>query len=213
WDHETLSGEDASQWSPRAVLMWEPREGTRLRFGWGRYYQAQAINELQVADGDTAFQRAQRATHEVASVEQDVSKSLTLRLELYRKDYEHPFARHENLLTTVFVLPELKPDRILIDPEAAHAEGAEVSLRYETGSFSGWAAYTHSRVLDRVDGEWLHRSWDQRNYLSAGLTWGGGPARGAGRGEGGGRAGDAGAVPACRSRQAQRGEPVGLRAP
>ena len=171
WDRETLSGEDASQWSPRAVLMWEPREGTRLRFGWGRYYQAQAINELQVADGDTAFQRAQRATHEVASVEQDVSKSLTLRLELYRKDYEHPFARHENLLNTVFVLPELKPDRILIDPEAALAEGAEVSLRYETESFSGWAAYTQSRVLDRVDGEWLHRSWDQRNYLSAGLAW------------------------------------------
>jgi hypothetical protein len=171
WDHETLSGEAGSQWSPRAVLLWEPREGTRVRFGWGRYWQAQAINELQVPDGETAFQRAQRATHRVASVEQDLTKSLTLRAELYRKDYEHPFARHENLLTTVFVLPELKPDRILIAPDAALAEGAEVSLRYETESLSGWLAYTQSRVLDRVDGQWLHRSWDQRNSVSGGVNW------------------------------------------
>jgi len=171
WDNATISDEEASQWSPRAVLMWAPREGTRLRLGWGRYYQAQAINELQVSDGDTEFQQAQRATHRIASIEQDVSKSLKLRAELYRKDYEHPFARHENLLNTIFVLPELKPDRILIAPESALAEGAELSLRYESEAWSGWLAYTHSRVLDRVDGEWLHRSWDQRNYVSGGLTW------------------------------------------
>jgi outer membrane receptor protein involved in Fe transport len=174
WDHETLSAGDASQWSPRAVLMWQPRAGTRLRFGWGRYYQAHAINELQVPDGETAFQRAQRATHGVASVEQDLTDALTLRAEFYRKDYDHPFSRYENLLNTVVVLPELKPDRILIAPEEALAEGAEVSLRYGTDALSGWIAYTQSRVRDRVDGEWLHRSWDQRNYTSGGVTWRGG---------------------------------------
>ena len=42
---------------------------TRLRVGWGRYYQAQGINELQVPDGKTAYQRAQLATHHVASIE------------------------------------------------------------------------------------------------------------------------------------------------
>lgn len=171
WDHETLSSQDGTQWSPRAVLMWEPRERTRIRLGWGRYYQAQAINELQASDGETAFQPAQRATHRVASIEQDLGKSWTLRTELYRKDYQHPFTRHENLLNTVFVLPELKPDRILIAPDAALAEGAEVSVRYEAESLSAWMAYTQSRVLDRVDGQWLHRSWDQRNYLSGGLNW------------------------------------------
>ncbi len=151
--------------------MWRPREGTRLRLGWGRYDQAQSINELQVADGDTRFQRAQRATHQVASIEQDLTASLTLRAEVYRKEYDRPFARHENLLNTVVVLPELKPDRILIAPDAALAEGAEISLRYEAGAFRGWLSHTHSRALDRVDGEWLHRSWDQRNYTSGGLSW------------------------------------------
>ena len=171
WDHGTLAEQDSSQWSPRTVLMWRPTGTTRLRLGWGRYYQAQGINELQVPDGETQYQRAQLATHTIASVEQDLAPSLTLRAELYRKDYDRPFARHENLLNSVFVLPELQPDRILIAPDAAKAEGAEVSLHYESGEFSGWLSYTHSRVLDRVNGEWLHRSWDQRDYTGGGLTW------------------------------------------
>ncbi len=171
WDRDTLPERDSSQWSPRAVLMWQPREDTRVRLGWGRYYQAHAINELQVPDGESEYQRAQRATHNVASIEHDLTTALTLRAEFYRKDYEHPFSRHENLLNTVVVLPELKPDRILIAPDSARAEGAELSMRYESGAFTGWVAYTHSRVVDRVDGEWLHRSWDQRNYTSGGLSW------------------------------------------
>lgn len=171
WDRGTLPQRESSQWSPRAVLMWQPREGTRVRLGWGRYYQAHAINELQVPDGESQYQPDQRATHRVASIEHDLTGTLTLRAEVYRKDYERPFARHENLLNTVVVLPELKPDRILISPDSALAEGAELSLRYESGEFSGWVGYTHSRALDRVDGEWLHRSWDQRNYTSGGLTW------------------------------------------
>ncbi len=171
WDRESLAEQNSSQWSPRAVLMWRPTDKTRLRLGWGRYYQTQGINELQVPDGETEFQRAQRATHLVASVERDLTPSLTLRAELYRKDYDRPFRRHENLLNTVFVLPELKPDRILIAPDAAVAEGAEVSLQYEAGELSGFLSYTHSRVVDRVDGEWLYRSWDQRHYASGGLTW------------------------------------------
>jgi hypothetical protein len=65
----------------------------------------------------------------------------------------------------------LKPDRILIAPDSALAEGAEISLHYGSGELSGWLSYTYSRVLDRVDGEWLHRSWDQRDYAGGGFTW------------------------------------------
>ena len=59
------------------MLMWQPREDTRLRLGWGRYDQAQSINELQVSDGQVAYQPAQRATHLVASVEHDLSEAVT----------------------------------------------------------------------------------------------------------------------------------------
>jgi hypothetical protein len=171
WDRSTLSAADSSDWSPRAVLRWRPADRTRIRLGWGRYDQAQAINELQVSDGDTAFQPSQRATQAVVSVEQDLTPSWTLRAELYRKDYDHPFARHENLLNSVFVLPELKPDRIRVAPDAALAEGAELSVRYDRGDLSGWLAYTRSSVRDRIDGEWQRRNWDQRNSVSAGIGW------------------------------------------
>ena len=171
WDRESLADDDGSQFSPRAVLMWRPTERTRLRLGWGEYHQAQGIDELQVPDGATEYQHAQRATHHVASIEHDLTDSLTLRAELYRKEYARPFARYENLLDTLVVLPELKPDRILIEPDAALAEGAELSLQYESGGLSGWLSFTRSRVRDRVDGVWLHRSWDQRDYVSGGLGW------------------------------------------
>lgn len=171
WDRETISDPGGSRWSPRAVLMWQPREDTRLRVGWGRYDQAQSINELQVSDGQVEYQPAQRATHLVASVEHDLTDAVTLRAELYRKDYENPLWRYENLLNTLVVLPELKPDRILIAPDESLAEGAEVSLRYEKDAFSGWFGYTHSRVVDRIGGDRFHRSWDQRGYTSGGLSW------------------------------------------
>jgi hypothetical protein len=171
FDRATLAQHDPTQWSPRTVLMWRPGDRTRLRIGWGQYHQAQGIHELQVPDGESSYQRAQRATHFVASVEQDLHPTLLLRLEAYRKDYDHPFLRHENLLDTLVVLPELKPDRIRLDPDAALAEGAEISMRYDDGRFAGFASYTHSRVKDRVDGEWQARNWDQRSFATAGVGW------------------------------------------
>jgi outer membrane receptor protein involved in Fe transport len=170
WDRETLAA-DGSQISPRAVLMWRPTQDTRLRFSWGRYFQAQGINELQVSDGEELYSPAQRATHLVASIEHELTPAIKLRGEAYRKEYDHPLPRYELLMNTLIVLPELKPDRILIAPDSAHAEGAEVSLNYDAGNFSGWLSFSWSQVYDRVEGEKLQRSWDQRHYASGGLSW------------------------------------------
>jgi hypothetical protein len=171
WDRESLAAQDGSHASPRAVLMWRPREDTRLRLSWGRYFQAQGINELNVSDGEQNYSPAQRATHLVASIEHDLTPALKLRAEVYRKDYQNPLPRYELLMNTLVVLPELKPDRIRIAPDSAEAEGAEVSLNYDAGALSGWLSYSASQVYDRVDGQRLHRRWDQRNYASGGLSW------------------------------------------
>ena len=171
WDRETLAAEDGSQTSPRAVLMWRPQNDTRLRFSWGRYFQAQGINELQVSDGEEDFSPAQQATHMVASIEHDLTPALRLRAEAYRKEYKHVLPRYELLMNTLVVLPELRPDRILIAPDSAEAEGAEISLNYDAGPLSGWLSFSSSKVYDRVDGENFRRRWDQRNYASGGLSW------------------------------------------
>ncbi len=171
WDRETLAEQDGSQVSPRAVLMWRLTEDTRLRLSWGRYFQAQGINELQVSDGEQLYFPAQRATHMVASIEHELTPALKLRAEAYRKEYDDPLPRYEVLMNTLIVLPELKPDRILIAPDSARAEGAEISLNYDAGSLSGWLSFSWSQVYDRVDGEKLRRNWDQRHYASGGLSW------------------------------------------
>jgi len=171
WDRETLAAQDGSQTSPRAALMWRPREDTRLRLSWGRFFQAQGINELHASDGEETFSRAQRATHLVASIEHDLTPALKLRAEAYRKEYQQPLPRYELLMNTLVVLPELRPDRIRIAPDSAEAEGAEISLNYDAGALSGWLSFSASQVYDRVDGQKLRRRWDQRNYASGGLSW------------------------------------------
>ncbi len=174
WDRETLAEGDGSQLSPRAVLMWNPVADTRLRLSWGRYYQAQGINELQVSDGEQRYSPAQRATHLVAGIEHDLTPALKLRAEAYRKEYKHPLPRYELLMNTLIVLPELKPDRILIAPDSAEAEGVEVSLNYDAEQLSGWLGFGWSQVVDRIDGEQFRRSWDQRHQATGGLSWRGG---------------------------------------
>ena len=171
WDRQTLTEKDDSQTSPRAALMWRPRMDTRLRLSWGRFYQAQDISELNVSDGEQQYSQAQRATHLVASVEHDLTAALKLRVEAYRKEYQHPLPRYELLMNTLVVLPELRPDRIRIAPASARAEGVEISLDYDAGPFSGWLSFSGSQVYDRVDGERLRRQWDQRDYASGGLSW------------------------------------------
>lgn len=171
WDRETLSGNNSGEASPRAVLLWKPDEDTRLRLSWGRFVQAQGINELAVSDGDTRFLPQQRATHFVASLERRLAPGLEFRLEAYRKDYDRLLPRYENLLNPLVVLPELKPDRIRVAPQSAQAKGVELSLHYDGEPFSGWLSYSWSQVEDYIDVSTIHRSWDQRHYVSSGLDY------------------------------------------
>ena len=49
FDTQTYDGSgDAEQWSPRVSLLYDLSAQTHLRASWGRFYQSQGINELQV---------------------------------------------------------------------------------------------------------------------------------------------------------------------
>ena len=88
WDHQTLSDDGADALSPRASVLWLLGDRTRVRAAWGRYFQAQAINELQVPDGVDEFLPPQRADHWVAGIEYQHPAEIDLRLEVYRKEYD-----------------------------------------------------------------------------------------------------------------------------
>jgi len=170
WDRQTWA--DDSQLSPRLNLSYALGGHTTLRGAWGRYHQPQLVHELQVGDGFTEFQPAQRAEHRVVSLEHRVGGELDVRLELYQKKLSDVRARYENALNPVELFPELESDRVLVAPERSEARGLEVSLRHLSGSrWSWWLSYAFARAEDQVEGAWLPRSRDQPHTASFGLNY------------------------------------------
>lgn len=172
-DTQTYDGSgDSAQWSPRISVLYAASDHTRLRASWGRFYQAQGIDELQVEDGVDRFYRPQHANHTIVSLEHSFPSSLNARVELYRKDYRTVMPRYENLFDPLVLLPELEYDRVRIDADSALAEGVELALNWRPdGPWSGWFSYAWSRGFDRIEGNDVYRSWDQRHAVSLGLAW------------------------------------------
>lgn len=170
----------ASQVSPRINLLYEASARTRLRASWGRFFQPQGINELQVEDGIDHFFPAQRADHFILSLEHTWKNRWSTRVEAYYKDYEKPMPRFENLFDPLVILPELESDRVGIVPEAGTVEGVELLVQDRTPRdadhpWNWWFSYTWSRAEEKVDGAWVPRSWDQRHALNGGASWTSGP--------------------------------------
>ena len=172
WDHQTLSDDGADALSPRASVLWLLGDRTSVRAAWGRYFQAQTINELQVPDGVDEFLPPQRADHWVAGIEYQHPAEIDLRLEVYRKEYTRLRPRYENLLNAAVLLPELKPDRVRIAPESAEAHGVELSVSRETEApLRWWLMYSWASARDEFAEMESDRSWDQAHAFGAGLAW------------------------------------------
>jgi hypothetical protein len=172
WDEQTLDPEPSGALTPRVGLRYGIAEHTFLRAAWGRFEQAQTIDELEVSDGVRDFHPPQRAEHRVLGLEHVFEQGVRLRVELYDKEMSRLRLRHENLLHALSLLPELEPDRVRIAPSAAVARGLEIRVDSARGAALGWwASYSRSTVRDRVDGAEVARSWDQPHALSGGLSW------------------------------------------
>ncbi|MBT8051567.1 MAG: TonB-dependent receptor [Gammaproteobacteria bacterium] len=177
WDRQTYTepGYD-NQLSPRVSFMLATGEATEFRATWGRYYQSQAIQDLQVEDGLERYFAPQRADHWIAGLQHRFAQGYRLRTEAFYKRYDRLKPRFENLFDTLVMIPELAPDRVMLDPESAESYGIETTIEYGGGTeLDWWATYTWSKVHDRINGSSQPRSWDQRNSLQAGLAWKRGP--------------------------------------
>ncbi len=176
WDRQTLTEDDEDLFSPRVSALLDLGDRTTLRGSWGRHYQSQGINELQISDGVTEFFRAQRADHAVVSLEHRFRFGVDIRLEGYVKEMDRLRPRYENLLNTKILLPELKPDRIEIAPQSAQARGIELSMASRNnGWLDWWFSYSWSSVKDEFPDGNIVRTWDQQDALKGGIEWRRGP--------------------------------------
>jgi outer membrane receptor protein involved in Fe transport len=172
WDKQTLDPSRSDSIGPRLGLRYRLAPGTYLRASWGRFHQAQSINELQVTDGIEHFYAPQRSDHAVMGLEHDFPNGINLRIEAYDKEMRRLRPRYESLLNPLTLLPELAPDRIAIAPSAASARGVELAISGSLDNpFRWWAGYTWSRATDSVAGADVLRSWDQTHAVSGGMNW------------------------------------------
>lgn len=172
WDRQTYTdSSDSSQISPRVSTLFSLSDNSELRLTAGRYYQAQQIQELQVEDNIDHFYRPQYADQLIAGYQWKLG-DYKFRAEAYSKRYKHLSPRFENLFDPLQLTPEFQFDRVMLNPESAHARGIELSVDYAASdTLSWWASYTFSKVTDSIDGENQRRSWDQPHALQAGLVW------------------------------------------
>jgi hypothetical protein len=176
WDRQTyLPAEDADErYSPRVSLLVRVSSTTDLRFSHGRFFQAEALHELQVEDGITEFSPAQRSVHSIVSVEHRFPSAMAIRGEWYRKSATPVRPRFENLFEPLVVAAELRASRVLVAPESAAADGLEVFVSGER-PVPWWVGVSVANADDTIEGASVPRSWDQDRALSAGVTWAAGP--------------------------------------
>lgn len=174
WDQQNYTtAQDDKQYSPRAGILYRASPKSELRLGWGRYYQAQEINELQVSDGVEDFFPAQQAEHFVVNYQHQLSNVIDTEITVYRKSFRHLQPRFENAFNTLTLLPELQFDRVMVDPSGAEALGVELTMRQGAAvdDVFWWITYAWSEIEDELLGGDVARSWDQTHTLKGGLGW------------------------------------------
>ena len=170
WSQQDIAGLANTIQEPRVGFRYALSDSLTLRSNWGRFYQVQGINELQVNDGVTQFFEPQRSEHLVLGLDKRLPTGTLLRIEGYTKTMSRLRPRFENLLNTRVLLPELKPDRIRIAPQAAEALGIELSLNGRRDSLVWWGSIGFSQVEDKLIEGPVLRSWDQTYTFNAGLV-------------------------------------------
>ena len=158
--------------SPRFNLVYEFGGANELRAAWSVVYQPQAANELQVEDNVTEFFEPERSEQFVIGYARHISRAVSLRVDVYEKDYSHLRPRFENLLDPTQLIPEGSSDRIRIDASEARARGVELTLRREAErGLSGWVSLAFAEAQENVQGDWQSRSWEQEQTLAFGSSW------------------------------------------
>lgn len=173
WDRQTYTGDvDDTQVSPRFNALYKLSDRAELRLAWGDFYQANAIQDLALPDGDTSYYEAERAEHRVIGLRYHINADFELQADVYQKLYKSLRPRYENLLDIYEFAPESNFDRTKVDPQTGQAYGAELTLKNRNSApLNWWLNYTWSKAEDEIDGVTVLRSWDQRNAVTANVTW------------------------------------------
>ena len=158
--------------SPRVALLFDVTDNTSIRLGWGKFSQADRIDELRVGDRHTDHLEPQTVTHQVLGLTHVADSGISIRIEGYRKLGTEESIYFENLTNSLNLTPEIYPDRQLVSPEEYVSRGFEISLdNTRSGkTLQWWFSYIYSIVEDHIASRKVRRSWDQTHSSQLGVS-------------------------------------------
>ncbi len=161
------------QLSPRLNLRYDFAPAWRLYGSWGRFTQAQRVDEWRLEDPQVMPDPSAIAIHSIVGLVYQPADDFHVSLELYRKKWTEVRPYYENLLDSLSLVPDLAPDRIRVAPMASEASGAELTVRRSLPhSFEVWGGFSASLVSDDFASMTdVRRSWDQPRATTLGVGW------------------------------------------
>jgi hypothetical protein len=177
WERQQYdTRQHAAHVDPRVSLLYRITERVRARIAWGQLTQFASGAELPVERGTTRYDSPARASLWVLALDCEPARDQLLRIELYDKRVSDPWPRLESLLNPLVLVPELRPDQVLVLPRSASSTGIDIHWfgRF-TQRWRGWLSYSNSRTLEQFASGDVPPGWDQRHALALGLTtdrWG-----------------------------------------
>ena len=167
---------DGTHLAPRVNAAWALGEHATLRASWGRFYQAQGLNELQVEDGVTEYFGRLSAPTTRCSGRSMTSVTATAPAPRSTTSASRTSGRrYENIFDRVVIYPELHADRLRIAAASGRARGGELLLRKVSTPLSGWISYARASAHDVIDdgqgGIEVPRAWDQRDTVTFNLDY------------------------------------------
>ena len=161
------------QFSPRLNLRYDFAPAWRLYGSWGRFTQAQRVDEWRLEDPQVMPDPSAIAIHSIIGLQYQPGDDFHVSLELYRKRWTEVRPYYENILDSLSLVPDLAPDRIRVAPMASEASGAELTVRRSLPhSFEVWGGFSASLVSDDFASmSDVRRSWDQPRAATLGMGW------------------------------------------
>jgi hypothetical protein len=135
-DRYALEGETTRD--ARGTLSFLVREGTTLRLAGGSFHQGPPLTEVYPIPGQPVLQ-VMRATHALASLDTAWTRSWTynLRVEVYRKDYDHLVVQDPTLAYN--------------STGRGYAQGLDVLLKASAANWRGWIGYGYLDTRRKED--------------------------------------------------------------
>ncbi len=153
--------------SPRLGLAFRLRPSMVLRIAWGRYHQPIDLMSIPIEAGVTKAGASEVATHYIFGVESsNISSaigSLSLKAELYLKDFDHLVGEVQDFG---------RKSQMLMYPNQGAAFGGDVFISYLISNrLTTSLGYAYGHAQAEVNGMPYDRDYDQRHSVTANLNW------------------------------------------